>query len=38
MLLQRVQPAAGDLVALDGVRLSMECAHLVNEAAGNRGR
>ena len=38
MLLQRVQLAGSDLVTFDRVRLGVKCAHVVNEAAGYRGR
>jgi hypothetical protein len=36
MLLQRVQLARGDLVGLDGVRLGMKSAHVVDKAARDR--
>jgi hypothetical protein len=35
---QRVKLAGRDLVCLDGVRLSMEGAHVLDKAAGDRGR
>ncbi len=38
MPLQRVQLVRCDLVALDGVRLGMESAHVVDKAARDRGR
>jgi hypothetical protein len=38
MLPQRVQLAGRDLVCLDGFRLSMEGAHVLDEAARDRGR
>jgi hypothetical protein len=38
MLLQRVQLTGSDLVTFDRVRLGVKCAHVVNEAAGYRGR
>jgi hypothetical protein len=38
VLLQCVQLARCDLVSLDGVRLSMEGAHIFDEAASDRGR
>jgi len=38
MLLQRVQLARGDLVALDSILLGMEGAHVVDKAACDRGR
>jgi hypothetical protein len=38
MPLQRVQLARCELIALDGVRLGMESAHVIDKAASDRGR